>query len=103
MKKHTLKTFTPVSAVAAAFGLAASGAHAQSTPVFKASFPASWNGTGTTVVNQSGLASGFQSGTASFTTAAVPPGALPGTGSMALSSAGGIKVTPNGLLNNAII
>ena len=56
------------------------------SPVFNAAFPASWNGTGTTVTDLSGANNtGFQSGTASFTTAAVPPGALAGTGSMALS------------------
>ncbi len=103
MKKRSLKTFTPVSAVAAVFGLAA-GAHADSVPVFKANFPASWNGTGTTVVDQSGAGNvGFQSGTASYTTAAVPSGAAAGTGSMALAGVGGIKVTPTGLLNNTAI
>ena len=104
MKKHTIKTFTPISAVAAVFGLAASVAYAQTTPVFHADFPASWNGTGTTVTDQSGAGNnGFQSGTASYMTAAVPPGALAGTGSMALGGAGGIKVTPTALLNNAAI
>src|SRR5215472_2182284 len=58
-----------------------------------------WNGTSTTVVNQSGAASGFQSGATSFTTASVPSGALPGTGSMALTGVG----TPHGLLNNAVV
>jgi hypothetical protein len=89
--------------VSSFLAIAVSGAHAQNTPIFKASFPASWNGTSTTVVNQSGLASGFQSGTASFTTAVVPAGSPVGTGSMGLTGIGGIKVTPNGLLNNAII
>ncbi len=104
MKKRSLKTFTPISAVAAVFGLAAAGAHADTVPLFQANFPASWNGTGTTVVDQSGAGNiGFQSGTASYTTAAVPPGAAAGTGSMALTGVGGIKVTPTGLLNNTAI
>lgn len=103
MKKHGIKTFIPVSAVAAVFGLAATGADAQS-PIFTANFPNSWNGTSTTVVDQSGAGNtGFQSGTASFTTVAVPPGAAAGTGSMALTGVGGIKVTPTGLLNNASV
>lgn len=104
MKKPIVKTFTPVSAVAAVFGLAASVVQAQTTPVFHADFPASWNGTSTTVTDQYGTSNvGFQSGTASYTTAAVPPGALAGTGSMALSGVGGIKVTPTALLNNSAV
>jgi hypothetical protein len=104
MKKHGIKTFIPVSAVAAVFGLAASAADAQTTPLFIANFPASWNGTSTTVTDQSGAGNiGFQSGTAAYTTVAVPPGAAAGTGSMGLTGVGGIKVTPTGLLNNAAI
>lgn len=103
MKKHVIKTFTPISAVAAVFGLAASGVYAD-TPLFQANFPASWNGTGTTVTDQSGAGNtGFQSGTASYTTATVPSGALAGTGSMSLGGTGGIKVTPTSLLNNTAI
>jgi len=112
MKKKNLtqKKFTPMSAVAAGFALAAAGAHAQTTPVFTASFPASWNGTGTTVTDQSSAGNtGFQSGTATYTTATVPPGAAGGTGSMALAGAGGIKVTGAGsfptdaILNDAAV
>jgi PEP-CTERM motif-containing protein len=105
MKKHPVKTFIPISAVAAVFGLAASGANAD-IPIFGANFPASWNGTGTTVIDQSGAGNiGFQSGTthATYTTATVPPGALAGTGSMQLDGAAGIKVTPTKLLNNTAI
>src|ERR1035441_2271157 len=99
MKKPIIKAFTPMSAVAAVFGLAASANAA--IPLFQATFPASWNGTGTTGGDQSGGGNtGFQSGTATYTTATVPPGALAGTGSMALGGAGGIKVTPTALLNN---
>ncbi len=91
------------------FGLAASVASAQ-TPVFDATFPASWSGTGTAVTDLSGAGNtGFQSGTASYTTATVPPGAPGGTGSMALTGVGGIKVpttyptpTPT-LLNNTAV
>lgn len=95
-------------AAAAVLALAASGAHAQTTPVFDATFPASWSGTGTTVTDQSTAGNtGFQSGTATYTTSAVPSGAPGGTGSMALSGVGGIKVTtPSGggdLLDNSLV
>jgi hypothetical protein len=104
MKKHSVKTFVPLSAVAAVFGLAASSGSAQTSPIFEANFPASWNGTGTTVLDQSGAGNtGFKSGTASYTTAAVPSWATPGTGSIALGGVGGVKVTPTGLLNNTAI
>jgi len=92
-----------MSAVVGVVAMAA-GAHAQTTPLFDATFPASWNGTGTTVTDQSSAGNtGFQSGTATYTTATVPPGAAGGTGSMSLSGAGGIKVTPDALLNNTAI
>ena len=99
MKKPMIKTFIPLSAVAAVFGLAP-GVHADTTE-FQAAFPTSWHGTGTTVTDLSGWGTtGFQSGTATYTTAAVPSWATAGTGSMALGGSGGIKVTPTGLLNN---
>lgn len=92
------------AAVAAGVALAAAGAYAQTTPVFDASFPASWNGTSTTVTDQSSADNtGFQSGTATYSTSAVPPGAAPGTGSMVLGGNGGIKVTPDQLLNNTSV
>jgi hypothetical protein len=106
MKKKTLtpKRLTPMSAVVAGVALAATGAHAQSSPIFQANFPASWNGTSTTVVDQTSAGdTGFQSGTATYSTTAVPPGAPAGTGSMVLAGAGGIKVTPTALLNNTAI
>jgi hypothetical protein len=99
-----MKTFVPVSAVAAAFGMAAPASHGNIIPEFQANFPASWDGTSTNVVDQSGAGhTGFQSGTATYTTSAVPPSAAAGTGSMALTGVGGIKVTPTGLLNNAAV
>jgi hypothetical protein len=106
-KNGSLKKLTPIPAAAAVFALAASAAHAVSfedTYLFSANFPASWNGTGTAVADHGGLApAGFQSGTATYTTSTVPPGATAGTGSMALSGVGGIKVTPTGYLNNGNI
>jgi hypothetical protein len=101
MKKHITKTFTPISAVAAVFGLAASAAHA-TTPVFEYSFPASWNGTGTTITDVSaGGNNGFSVGTLSLS-AAVPPGAAAGTQSLVTSS-GGVLTSANSLLNNATV
>lgn len=107
-KKGSLKKLTALPAAASAFALAASAAHAQTSPLFDATFPASWSGTGTAVTDLSGAGNtGNQSGTATYSTTAVPPGAAAGTGSMALSGAGGIKVTgPTGqdsLLNNAAV
>jgi hypothetical protein len=111
-KKHLQKNFNPMSAVVYGCALAAVGAHAQTTPIFSESFPASWSGTGTTVTDQSAAGdTGFLSGTgATYTTTAVPPGAAPGTGSLALTGTSGTKVTPpgtftttTGLLNNAAV
>jgi hypothetical protein len=103
-KKNATAVATPLSAVAAMFALGMSGAQAQTTPVFDATFPASWNGTSTTVTDQSSAGNtGFQSGTATYTTAAVPAGAAALTGSMSLAGAGGIKVTPDQLLDNTTV
>ena len=95
----------------ACLGLLPNKAHAQFTPIFDATFPASWNNTGTAVTDQSGAGNiGFQNGTATYSTTAVPPGAAGGTGSMVLAGGGGIKVTGNGapyptyeLLNNSTL
>lgn len=101
--KLPIKAFKPMSAVAGVAALAA-GAHAQTVPLFEATFPASWDGTSTTVTDQSSAGNtGFQSGTASYSTTSVPTGAAGGTGSMSLSGVGGIKVTPTGLLDNTDI
>lgn len=108
-KMHNMRTFVPMSAVAAAFGMAST---AQAipvptpVPVFDATFPASWNGTSTTVTDQYGTTNvGFQSGTthATYTTAVVPPSAPAMTGSMALDGSAGIKITPTKLLNNGAV
>lgn len=103
MKKHTIKkTFTPLSAVAAVFGLAAAGAHAQTTPVFEYDFPASWNGTGTTITDQSAAGNnGHFDGTLSLD-AAVPPGAPAGTQSLN-TTAGGVLTSAAALLNNSAV
>ncbi|HVM47097.1 MAG TPA: PEP-CTERM sorting domain-containing protein [Candidatus Acidoferrum sp.] len=105
MKKPTIRTFTPISAVAAVFGLAASSANAQN--VFTANFPASWAGTGTVVTDQGTPSNtGAMTGsTRNYSTTAVPSWAAAGTGSLDLPSrtAGGIKVTPDQLLNNAAV
>lgn len=102
MKKHIMKTFIPISAVAAVFGLAASVVQAQTTPVFQYGFPASWNGTGTTIADQSPAGNnGFYDGTLSLS-AAVPPGA-PGGAQSIVTSAGGVLTSANSLLNNSTV
>jgi hypothetical protein len=102
MKKHIIKTFTPISAVAAVFGMAASVGQARTTPVFEYDFPASWNGTGTTITDQSPAGNnGFLDGTLSLA-AAVPPGAPGGTQSLN-TTAGGILTSATALLNNSTI
>src|SRR5579864_7052898 len=101
MKKHIIKTFTPISAVAAVFGLAASDAQA-STRLFEYDFPASWNGTGTAITDVSPAGNnGFLDGTLALS-AAVPPGAPGGTQSID-TSAGGILTSATGLLNNSTV
>jgi hypothetical protein len=102
MKKHIRKTFTPISAVAAVFGLAAASAHAQTSPVFEYNFPASWNGTGTTITDVSaGGNNGHFDGTLSLD-AVTPPGAPGGTQSLN-TTAGGVLTTASSLLNNTIV
>ena len=101
MKKSIRNTFTPISAVAAVFGLAA-GVQAQTTPVFEYDFPASWNGTGTAITDQStGGHNGVFDGTLSLD-AAVPPGAPGGTQSVN-TSVGGILTSANALLANSTV
>ena len=101
MKKYAIRTFIPISAVAAVFGLAASGAHAQTTPVFEYDFPASWNGTGTTITDQSAAGNnGHLDGTLSLD--AAPPAAPGGTASVN-TTAGGILTSANSLLNNSAV
>jgi len=102
MKKHIIKAFTPISAVAAVFGLAASDAQARSTRLFEYDFPASWNGTGTAITDISPAGNnGFLDGTLALS-AAVPPGAPGGTQSID-TSAGGILTSATGLLNNSTV
>lgn len=98
-KRRSLKKLTPMSAAAAVCALAA-GAHAQTSPVFSYSFPASWGGTGTTVVDQSIVGNdGTTTGTPALSSS-VPSGAAGGTQSLNTVS-GGILTTANSLLSNA--
>lgn len=101
MKRFVSKTLTPISAAIAVLALATSGAQAQTTPVFEYNFPASWNGTGTTVTDQSTAGNnGTTQGTLALS-AAVPPGAAVGTQSIT-TTAGGIETAPL-LLENSIV
>jgi PEP-CTERM motif len=102
MKKPILKTFTPISAVAAVFGLAASVANAQTTPVFNYSFPTSWS-SGTAVTDTSSAGNNGTAGVSmKLDTANVPPGAPAGTDSIN-TTRGHIYTTGTGLLNNSAI
>jgi len=102
MKKPIMKTLTPIFAVAAVFGLAASVANAATTPVFQYDFPASWDGTGTVVTDLSAaLNDGVVNGTPSLDTA-VPPGAPVGARSFN-PTAGGIMTSAIDLLDNATV
>jgi hypothetical protein len=102
MKKLNIKTFMPISAVAAVFGLAASVAQARTTPVFQYDFPASWGGTGTAIADQSAAGNnGVSDGTLALS-AAVPSGA-PGSAQSLNTSAGGILTSANALLANSTV
>jgi hypothetical protein len=102
MKKPIIKTFMPISAVAAVFGLAASVAQARTTPVFQYDFPASWNGTGTAITDQStGGHNGVSDGT--LTLAAAVPSGAPGGAQSLNTSAGGILTSANSLLANSAV
>lgn len=97
--KERARTFVPMSAVAVAFGMAAS-AHAGA--VFEYNFPASWNGTGTTVTDQSSAGNnGVTVATPALDTA-VPPGAAAGTQSI-LTSSGALLTSANSLLSNSAV
>ena len=99
MKKRVIRTFVPVSAVAAAFGMAAS---AQAAPVFEYNFPASWNGTGSTVVDQSAAGDNGTIISSPTLDAAVPPLAPGGTQSINTST-GAILDGTKAALNNATV
>lgn len=79
--------------------LLAQGAKGQTTPVFNYNFPASWNGTGTTITDQSSAGNnGFSDGTLSLDPA---PPASPGNS--VNTTAGGILTTATASLNNAAV
>lgn len=101
MKKLTANAIAPVSAVAAVFALGMPGADAQTTPVFNYSFPGSWNGTGSTITDQSTAGNnGTFDGTLSLSSS-VPSG---GGGSQSVNTAsGGILTGAAQSLNNAAI
>jgi hypothetical protein len=95
-----MKTFTPISAAAAVCALwgGASGLYAQSS-VFEYGFPASYNGTGTTITDLSGAGNnGSIYGTLAL--AAAPSGS---SGNSISTSAGGIVTGSSQLLNNTTV
>lgn len=88
-------------------GLLPSSTQAQLTPVFDYTFPASWNGTGTTIVDQStagnnGIVYNYSTTHGLALSPNVPTGAAAGTQSIN-GSYGGIVTSASGLLNNAAI
>lgn len=90
--------------VASAFALASLFGSPMSfgAPVFSYSFPASWNGTGTTIVDQSSAAhNGITNATLALSSN-VPPGAAAGTQSIT-TNAGGIVTSASQLLTNPTI
>ncbi len=101
MINKPVRTSDLALATFAALGLVASSALAQTTPVFDYSFPASWGGTGTAVIDQStSLNNGLTQGTLSLS-AAVPSGK---TGqSINTAARGGIVTSGTQLLNNSTV
>jgi hypothetical protein len=80
--------------------LTASAAHA--APVFSYQFPASWNGTGTTITDQSPAGHNAVTTGAPVLTSNVPAGAPAGAQSLN-SAGGGSRTTNTALLTNAVI
>jgi hypothetical protein len=80
--------------------LTASAAHA--APVFSYQFPASWNGTGTTITDQSAAGHNAVTTGAPVLSSNVPPGAPAGAQSLN-SVGGGSRTTNTALLTNATI
>jgi hypothetical protein len=78
-------------------------AKAAISPVLQYSFPASWNGTGTTVTDQSAAGNnGTIISSPVLSSTAVPPGAPAGTDSIT-TNAGAILTNANDLLDNIIV
>lgn len=75
---------------------------AASTPVFQYSFPASWNGTGTAVTDQSPAGNNGVTNGTPVLSATVPPGASGGTQSVTTNT-GAIHTNATGLLNNSTV
>jgi hypothetical protein len=99
-KKRSPKVFTPISAIAAGFALTATGAQAQTTPVFEYDFPAS--GAGPTITDQSSAGNnGSSDGTISLD-AVAPPGAAGGTQSLNTTAGGVLTDNATSLANSAV-
>lgn len=91
-----------------AFALTLAGTvRLSAAPVLQYSFPASWNGTGTTVTDQSpagnnGIVSTTAANDPTLSTTQLPAGAAAGTASL-VTTTGGIQTSNKQLLSNAII
>jgi hypothetical protein len=98
-KKTTARILTPLSGFAAMIALGVPGANAQ-TPVFSYQFPASYNGTGSTITDLSAAGNnGTFDGTLSLSPS-VPPSA---SGQSLVTTTGGVLTSGNGTLNNTAI
>lgn len=90
------------SVVVAAVALVIGVSVVQAQPIVQYSFPASWDGTGTTVTDLSGAGNnGHTAGTPALS-ATIPPGADPATQSLD-SHNGGIQTDATGLLANSAL
>jgi hypothetical protein len=98
LKKTAVKILKPLSGFAAMIALGVPGANAQ-PPVFSYDFPASYNGTGSVITDQSTAGNnGTFDGT--LTLAAAPPG---GSGNSVVTTSGGILTGATASLNNATV
>jgi Concanavalin A-like lectin/glucanases superfamily/PEP-CTERM motif len=106
MTKHLGPFFLLRTALACALTCFIGSSVSFGAPVFSYSFPASWNGTGTTIVDQSAAAhNGVVNNTspgALALSANVPPGATAGTQSIT-TNGGAIVTSATQLLTNPIV
>jgi hypothetical protein len=101
-KKHHRRKSTPMSAIAAGFALAAAGAHAQTSPVFDYSFPASWNGVGATITDLSSAGNVASTVSSPSLDTNIPPSAAVGTQSLNTSAGAILTGASSSLVNSAI-
>ena len=97
-KKGALKKLTPIPAAAAMLALAATGAHAQTTPVFNYNF-STWPGAGDVTDSSSAGNYGTYNGAPALETTSLPSGATAAVN----TSAGGFDSSANKSLANSAL